>query len=111
MTENNKPEWFEIADNDRPAVPRKASKRLPLAAVFAATLIIGIGAVVAQPQDQQPANATETTSTQSTATPAAATNTSATSASNPAAVKSVGLQNPSIANLPTKHGDDESDND
>jgi hypothetical protein len=118
MTENNKPEWFEIADNDRPSVPRKASKSLPLAAVFAATLIIGIGAVVAQSQDEPPANATETTSTQSTMAPAAATNTSATPASssvnNPAvktvaksAATSSGLQNPSIAKLPTKHGDDE----
>jgi len=30
VTENNKPEWFEIVDSDGPAKPPKASKALPV---------------------------------------------------------------------------------
>lgn len=61
MTENNKPEWFEIVENDGPAIPPKASKTLPFAAVMVAALIIGIGAVVSQSPENLPANATEIT--------------------------------------------------
>jgi hypothetical protein len=121
MTDNNKPEWFEIAEKDQPSVPRKASKTLPIAAVLAATLIIGVGAVVAQNQEEPPANATEVTQTQSIATktsasPSKAVTPTASSATHqvkapaikvPAANNSVGLQNPSIAKLPTKGGENE----
>jgi cytoskeletal protein RodZ len=127
MTENNKPEWFEIADNDRPTTRRKASKTLPLAAVLAASLIIGLGAVVAQTQEESPANAIEATQTPSTATnvstsPSTAVTPTSSSASNETvapATKSVakvsvkpsanpsGLQNPAIAKLPTKGGGDD----
>jgi hypothetical protein len=56
MSENNKPEWFEIAENDGPTVPPKAAKTLPILAVFATTLILGIGALVAQVQENSPVN-------------------------------------------------------
>ena len=129
MTDSNKPEWFEIAENDEPSVPRKSSKRLPSAAVIAAALILGVGAIVAQTQEEPPANAVETTSNQTVASDSKATTTpteSVTPAAGSAANESVapakttivtasakpsttstGLQNPSIATLPTNGGDDE----
>ena len=123
MTENNKPEWFEIAENDGPAAPPKASKTLPLAAVFATALILGIGAVVAQVQEESPAIAVDTTSVQATPSNNSASPTSvaqnsksapATRIANPAATTVMagtsGLQNPSIAQLPTK-GDDDDDHE
>ncbi len=122
MTENNKPEWFEISENDGPAVPPKASKTLPFAAVIATALILGIGAVVAQVQEESPAIAVETASVQTTASNSTASPSSvaqnsksspAARIANPAASSAVattsGLQNPSIAKLPTKNNDDENE--
>jgi cytoskeletal protein RodZ len=60
MTPDQKPEWFQIADADNAASPRKISKGLPVMALVAVAAIIGVGAVVAQTQDESPANATET---------------------------------------------------
>jgi cytoskeletal protein RodZ len=124
MTENNKPEWFEIAENDGPAAPPKASKTLPLAAVFVTVLILGIGAVVAQVQEKSPATAVDTTSVQTSASNSAASPTTvaqnsktspAVRIANPATSSAItatsGLQNPSIAQLPTKGGDDDDDDD
>jgi len=68
MTENNKPEWFEIAENDGPTAPPKASKTLPVLAVFATALILGIGAVVAQVQDNSPTSAVDAANVQTEAT-------------------------------------------
>ena len=123
MTENNKPEWFEIAESDGPAAPPKASKTLPLAAVFATALILGIGAVVAQVQEESPAIAVDAASVQAspsnnTESPTSVAQNSksltVTSIANPAATTVMagtsGLQNPSIAQLPTK-GDDDDDNE
>ena len=123
MTENNKPEWFEIAESDGPAAPPKASKTLPLAAVFATALILGIGAVVAQVQEKSPAIAVDTASVQASPSNNTASSTSvaqnsksspATRIANPAAATVMagtsGLQNPSIAQLPTK-GDDDDDHE
>ena len=121
---NNKPEWIEIAENDGPARPAKASKALPLAAVFATALILGVGAVVGQVQDGSPVGAVEIASVQTE--PISATTSSTAIASNPqsspvarianpavtsAIVATSGLQNPSIAQLPTKGGDDDDDDD
>ena len=115
MTENNKPEWFEIAENDGPAVPPKASKTLPLAAVFATALILGVGAVVAQVQEESPAMAVDTASVQTTVSSSTASPTLVTQVSNPATSAAIAstseLQNPSIAQLPTKGGDDDDDED
>ncbi|CAN2172881.1 hypothetical protein MCERE85_00101 [Candidatus Nanopelagicaceae bacterium] len=106
MTENNKPEWFEIAENDGPTQPAKVRRSLPVAAVMAAALIIGVGAVVAQTQEEPPANATETTSVANNQITAATTS-AATSAPTTAAPKSAvtptqsAIANPNIAKLPT----------
>jgi len=113
MTENNKPEWLEIAENDGPAVPPKASKTLPLAAVFATALILGVGAVVAQVQEESPAAAVDTASVQTTVSSSTASPTLVTQVSNPATSTAIAstseLQNPSIAQLPTKTEDDDDD--
>ena len=111
MTENNKPEWFEIAENDGPAVPPKASKTLPLAAVFATALILGVGAVVAQVQEESPAAAVDTASVQTTVSSSTASPTLVAQVSNPATSAAIAstseLQNPSIAQLPTMTEDDD----
>jgi len=111
MTENNKPEWFEIAENDGPAVPPKASKTLPLAAAFATALILGVGAVVAQVQEESPAMAVDTASVQTTVSSSTASPTLVAQVSNPATSAAIAstseLQNPSIAQLPTKTEDDD----
>jgi hypothetical protein len=113
MTENNKPEWFEIAENDGPAVPPKASKTLPLAAVFATALILGVGAVVAQVQEESPAAAVDTASVQTTVSSSTASPTLVAQVSNPATSAAIAstseLQNPSIAQLPTTTEDDDDD--
>jgi len=141
MTDNNKPEWFEITEKDQPTFPRKASKTLPIAAVLAATLIIGVGAVVAKVQEHSPAIAVDTTAVRSASITNSASPTSvaqnsqsstATQIASPSAstavvvpvtpvakkeatvavaTKSPGLQNPAISKLPTKGGDDEDDED
>jgi hypothetical protein len=111
MTENNKPEWFEIAENDGPTAPPKASKTLPVLAVFATALILGIGAVVAQVQDNSPASAVDAASVQTEATNNATSQSPMTDPSVGSSVSSTsGLKNPAIAQLPTK-GDDEEDDD
>ena len=117
---NNKPEWIEIAENDGPARPAKASKALPLAAVLASALILGVGAVVGHVNEGSPVVAADTTSVQSqatSATPVASNSQSSlvTRIANPAvsavAIATSGLQNPSIAQLPTRNGDDDEDDD
>ena len=118
MTENNKPEWFEIAENDGPTQPAKVRRSLPVAAVMAAALIIGVGAVVAQTQEEPPANATETTSVANNQI-TAATTAAATSAPTTAAPKSAvtptqsAIANPNIAKLPTggEREEDEGEHD
>jgi hypothetical protein len=115
MTENNKPEWFEIAENDGPAAPPKASKALPILAVFGAALIIGVGAVVAQVQEKSPvdpvaSNPAQTTSASNSSSPESGRpNAMATSGAIASATS--GLKNPSIAQLPTKGDEDEDDDD
>jgi len=115
MTENNKPEWFEIAENDGPAAPPKASKALPILAVFGAALIIGVGAVVAQVQEKSPvdpvaSNPAQTASANNSSSPESGTPNAMTTSGAIASATS-GLKNPSIAQLPTKGDDDEDDDD
>jgi hypothetical protein len=104
MTENNKPEWFEITDADEKPALRKVSKTLPVSAVLVTALVLGVGAVVAQTQNQTPASATSAGVQQTQSAEA-----------NPTAAAVVGgvaankLANPSIANLPTGGGDDDND--
>ena len=104
MTENNKPEWFEITDADEKPALRKVSKTLPVSAVLVTALVLGVGAVVAQTQNQTPASATSAGVQQTQSAEA-----------NPTAAAVVGgvaankLANPSIANLPTGGGNDDND--
>jgi hypothetical protein len=115
MTENNKPEWFEITENDGPAQPKKVRRSLPIAAIMATALVIGVGAIVAQTQEESPAQATETTSVANDQV-VATTTSAATSATNTAAPTTVGtptqsaMANPNIAKLPTG-GEREGDED
>ena len=110
MTENNKPEWFEIAENDGPAALPKSSKALPMLAVFGAALIIGVGAVVAQAQEKSPVDPAQTASVSNSSSPATVTPNGVTS-SGATASTTPALKNPSIAQLPTKGGDDDEDDE
>ena len=111
MIENNKPEWFEIAENDGPTAPPKASKTLPVLAVFATALILGIGAVVVQVQDNSPASAVDAAKVQTEATNNETSQSPVTDPSVGSSVSSTSsLKNPAIAQLPTK-GDDDDDDD
>ena len=112
MIENNKPEWFEIAENDGPTAPPKASKTLPVLAVFATALILGIGAVVVQVQDNSPASAVDAANVQTEATNNETSQSPVTDPSVGSSVSSTsGLKNPAIAQLPTKGDDDDDDDD
>ena len=112
MIENNKPEWFEIAENDGPTAPPKASKTLPVLAVFATALILGIGAVVAQVQDNSPTSAVDAANVQTEATNNETSQSPMTDPSVDSSVSSTsGLKNPAIAQLPTKGDDDDEDDD
>ena len=111
MIENNKPEWFEIAESDGPTAPPKASKTLPVLAVFATALILGIGAVVVQVQDNSPASAVDAANVQTEATNNETSQSPVTDPSVGSSVSSTSsLKNPAIAQLPTK-GDDDDDDD
>ena len=107
MTQNNKPEWFEITDADEKPELRKVSKSLPVSAVLVAALILGAGVVVAQSSNETPASAISASSGK---TPTVESNpkTAAIVAGTVAANK---LANPSIAQLPTGGGDDDNDDD
>jgi len=123
MTENNKPEWFEITDADEKPALGKVSKTLPVSAVLVTALILGVGAVVAQTQDQTPASALsagieQTQSAQvnssqrvASAVKSAVANPTTAAAAVVGVVAANKLANPSIAKLPTGGGDDEDDDD
>ena len=106
MTENNKPEWFEITDADEKPALRKVSKTLPVSAVLVTALILGVGAVVAQTQDQTPASATSAGVQQ---TQSAEANPTAAAAAVVGGVAADKLANPSISKLPTGGRDDDDD--
>jgi len=122
MTENNKPEWFEITDADEKPELRKVSKSLPVSAVLVAALILGVGAVTAQTQGVLPLSASNTNASQ-TAQPennatAQAVSTVKTAVANPTTAAAVvgtvatnKLANPAISKLPTGGDDDDDDDD
>jgi len=122
MTENNKPEWFEITDADEKPELRKVSKSLPVSALLVAALILGVGAVTAQTQGVMPLSASNTNASQS-AQPennatAQAVSTVKTAVANPTTAAAVvgtvaasKLANPAISKLPTGGGDDDDDDD
>ena len=78
MDPMNKPEWFQIAENDG-VKPRKTVKRGVRAFALSLPLLaIGIGVVVAQSSDESPANA-DSTSVAATASPKVSTPSDVTS--------------------------------
>lgn len=108
MTENKKPEWFEIIDADEKPAPRKVSKTRPISAILVTGLMLGIGFVIVQSQDQTPASATsagvrQVQSAHANPTTADDSVNEVTAANN--------VANPSIANLPTRGGDDDHDDE
>ncbi len=119
MTENKKPEWFEITDKDEKPELRKVSKSLPVSAVLVAALVLGIGAVMGQTQNETPASAVTANAVQATDSQASPTSTAVaavkSAVSNPVTAAVVGtaaaskLANPSISQLPTRGGDDDED--
>ena len=122
MTENNKPEWFEITDADEKPELRKVSKSLPVSAVLVAALILGVGAVTAQTQGVLPlsvsnTNASQTAQPENNATAQAASTVKSAVANPTTAAAVVGtvatnkLANPAIAKLPTGADDDDDDDD
>ena len=122
MTENNKPEWFEITAADEKPELRKVSKSLPVSAVLVAALILGVGAVTAQTQGVMPLSASNTNASQSAqpennATAQAVSNVNSAVANPTTAAAVVGtvatnkLANPAISKLPTGGGDDDDDDD
>ena len=122
MTENNKPEWFEITDNDEKPELRKVSKSLPVSAVLVAALILGVGAVTAQTQNVTSFSELIPHATQSihsdSAPTAQAVSSVKSAVANPTtaaaavvgAVATTKLANPAISKLPTG-GDDDDDED
>jgi hypothetical protein len=107
MTENHKPEWFEIAESDGVSQPKKVRITTPIAAVVVAGLIIGIGAVVAQTQEESPAQATETTTVATDQVKATASTSATTTTATPkttVAPTQSAMANPNIAKLPTGGG-------
>jgi phosphotransferase system glucose/maltose/N-acetylglucosamine-specific IIC component len=123
MTENNKPEWFEITDNDEKPELRKVSKSLPVSAVLVAALILGVGAVTAQTQNvtsfsELIPNATQSMHSDSAPTvqavssvKSAVANPTTTAAAVVGAVATAKLANPAISKLPTGGDDDEDEDD
>jgi hypothetical protein len=124
MTQNNKPEWFEITDADEKPALRTVSKSLPVSAVLVAALILGAGVVVAQSQNELPASAISassglspavennpTTQAVTTVKSAAVNPTVATAAVVAGTAVTNKLANPSIAKLPTGGGDDDDEDD
>ena len=107
MTQNNKPEWFEITDADEKPALRTVSKSLPVSAVLAVALILGAGAVVGQTQNESPASAISASSEQTPAIESVPTTAVATVVAGTVATNK--LANPSIATLPTGGGDDDED--
>jgi hypothetical protein len=115
MTQNNKPEWFEIIDADEKPELRKVSKSLPVSAVLVAALILGAGVVVAQSSNETPASVISASSGK---TPTVESNPTTAAIVAGTVAGTVGgtvtankLANPAIAQLPTGGGDDDEDDD
>lgn len=113
MTPQEKPEWFEISENDSSSNVRPISKRIPVLALVATALILGVGAVVAQTQEESPASAVEATTTVPAITdqPQVDSGTSATAPNAPSltAPKITTPNAPSIAKPPAGRGGDDDD--
>ena len=123
MTQNNKPEWFEITDADEKPALRKVSKSLPVSAVLVAALILGVGLIMAESPNQtstsaiaESPEASPTVSSNPISQAIAAVKSVVTKPTTAAAVVVGGvaankLANPAISQLPTGGGDDDDDDD
>ena len=111
MTQNNKPEWFEITDADEKPELRKVSKSLPVSAVLVAALILGAGVVVAQSSNETPASAISASSGQAPTVESNPTTAAIVAGTVAGTVTANKLANPAIAQLPTGGGDDDDDDD
>ena len=121
MTQNNKPEWFEITDADEKPELRKVSKSLPASAVLVAALILGVGAVTAQTQGVTPLSASNTNAMQAaqpennptaqavSAVKSAVAKPTTVAAAVVGTVATSKLANPAISKLPTGGNDDDDD--
>ena len=107
MTQNNKPEWFEITDADEKPELRKVSKSLPVSAVMVAALILGAGVVVAQSSNETPALAISASSGQTPTVESNPTTAAIVAGTVAGTVTANKLANPAIAQLPTGGGDDD----
>ena len=111
MTQNNKPEWFEITDADEKPELRTVSKSLPVSAVLVAALILGAGVVVAQSSNETPALAISASSGQTPTVERNPTTAAIVAGTVAGTVTANKLANPAIAQLPTGGGDDDDDDD
>ena len=111
MTQNNKPEWFEITDADEKPELRKVSKSLPVSAVLVAALILGAGVVVAQSSNETPASAISASSGKTPTVESNPTTAAIVAGTVAGTVTANKLANPAIAQLPTGGGDDDNDDD
>ena len=123
MTENNKPEWFEITDSDEKPQLRKVSKSLPISGVLVAAMILGVGGFVSQSPDLAPVSSATAAPEENAGIQSAPTSPADSSVksavANPTTVATIGavavaataLANPSIATLPTGNDDDDDDDD
>ncbi len=109
MTQNNKPEWFEITDADEKPELRKVSKSLPVSAVMVAALILGAGVVVAQSSNETPGLAISASSGQTPTVESNPTTAAIVAGTVAGTVTANKLANPAIAQLPTGGGDDDDD--
>ena len=57
MTPPEKPEWFQLADNDRFIPAKKAKFNFKIVALSIPMLVIGLGVAAAQVGDEAPASA------------------------------------------------------
>ena len=112
MDPMNKPEWFQLAENDGGSPRRNVKRGIKAIALSIPLIAIGIGVVVAQTSNEAPA-ITETTSVAATQSPIASTSPIAPSvvASSPASTKAVQTIQPAIAKPPTGGGDDENEHE
>ena len=109
MTQNNKPEWFEITDADEKPELRKVSKSLPVSAVLVAALILGAGVVVAQSSNETPASVISASSGKTPTVESNPTTAAIVAGTVAGTVTANKLANPAIAQLPTGGGDDDDD--
>jgi hypothetical protein len=110
MTDNNKPEWFRIIDKDEKPELRRVSKSIPVSAVMVTALILGVGAVMGQTQNDTPASATSTSQSQSQS-PQITANPSTAATAVIGGIAANKLANPSIARFATGGEDEYEDDD